>query len=235
MSVSAVAFVPSAPLLVPEVAAGSASLDDTIRSASVEAVRRASGGCDEVVVVAATDRAGAWDANAAADFSGFGLAPGRGGRPVGGDALPWPLGVGSWLVDAAGWTGQRRYVGLGDEGGPAALAVAEGAIAIVAVGDGSACRTEKAPGYLDPRAEPFDEAVAAALATGDLAGLAAVDPALGAELLCAGLRPWRCVTTALADRSVAQSKLLAHVAPYGVAYFAAVWLLDAATGRQGRQ
>jgi hypothetical protein len=48
------------------------------------------------------------------------------------------------------------------------------------VGNGSACRSERAPGHLDERAACFDDALRAALVRGDPSG---VDTALGAELL----------------------------------------------------
>ncbi|WP_207568276.1 hypothetical protein [Nocardioides sp. PD653-B2] len=48
------------------------------------------------------------------------------------------------------------------------------------VGNGSACRTEKAPGFLDDRAAAFDDALRSALVAGDVSG---VDLALGRELL----------------------------------------------------
>ena len=38
-------------------------------------------------------------------------------------------------------------------------------IALLVMGDGTACRTEKAPGYLDPRAEAYDTGAALALGT----------------------------------------------------------------------
>lgn len=50
------------------------------------------------------------------------------------------------------------------------------------VGNGSACRTEKAPGHLDERAAGFDDALCAALTAPDPAALAAVDQVLAAEL-----------------------------------------------------
>jgi hypothetical protein len=49
----------------------------------------------------------------------------------------------------------------------------------VVVGNGSACRSEKAPGHLDDRAHPFDETLRVALSTGDVQGL---DLGLGREL-----------------------------------------------------
>ncbi|UMG91169.1 hypothetical protein [Nocardioides sp. TF02-7] len=53
---------------------------------------------------------------------------------------------------------------------------------VLVVGNGSAKRTEKAPGHLDERAEAFDAAVGAALLAPDPAALAALDERLAAEL-----------------------------------------------------
>jgi hypothetical protein len=60
----------------------------------------------------------------------------------------------------------------------AATRAADGTSYLV-VGNGSAKRTEKAPGHLDERAHGFDEALGAALRSGDLTG---VDLALAGEL-----------------------------------------------------
>ena len=94
--------------------------------------------------------------------------------------------------------------------------------AYLVVGDGSARRSERAPGYVDPRAEPFDAAVAAALAAGDAGALRDLDPALGADLLAAGVPAWRAVGHALAGHRYA-ADLLYDAAPYGVGYFVAFW------------
>jgi hypothetical protein len=94
--------------------------------------------------------------------------------------------------------------------------------AYLVVGDGSARRTERSPGYVDPRAEPFDAAVAAALADGDAGALRDLDPVLGADLLAAGVPAWRAVGDALAGRRY-EADLLYDEAPYGVGYFVAVW------------
>ena len=58
---------------------------------------------------------------------------------------------------------------------------------LLVVANGSARRTVRAPGYLDPRAADFDAHVGELLAAGDLPGLAALDLDLADELLCAGL------------------------------------------------
>jgi hypothetical protein len=225
VSVGAIAFVPAAPLLIPDVAAGSAGLDSALRVASLDAVSRAIAGApDVVVVVAGVPRAGEWSQESTWDFAGFGVPR----RPVGPrSTLPWSLGIGAWLLDESGWDGPRRYVGV-DRSDPASTTSqlpVEGRRAIVVVGDGSACRSERAPGHLDERAEPFDDEVADRLARGDATGLAALNETLAAELMCAGLSAWRWTVRAVDGEPITNAELLAHVAPYGVGYFVALWSL----------
>ena len=93
---------------------------------------------------------------------------------------------------------------------------------LLAMGDGSACRTLKAPGYLDPRAEPFDRAVTKALADADTEALLALDPALAAELMVAGRAPWQVLAGAAGGRY--RGEVLYDEAPYGVQYAVATWL-----------
>ena len=70
-------------------------------------------------------------------------------------------------------------------------------VALLAMGDGTARRSTSAPGYLDERAEPFDAAVEHAFRDGDLPALAALDPALAADLLAAGRPAWQVLAGAL--------------------------------------
>ena len=98
-----------------------------------------------------------------------------------------------------------------------------GRLGVLVMGDGTARRCERAPGYLDERAASFDAAVAAALAAGDAAMLRDLDPALGADLLAAGVPAWRTAGHVVGGRPVA-AELLHESAPYGVAYLVATWL-----------
>jgi hypothetical protein len=91
------------------------------------------------------------------------------------------------------------------------------------MGDGSARRTLKAPGYLDDAAGPFDAAVAAALAAGDAAALARLDLAEGERLLAAGAPSWRAVGAALSGRTFT-ARLHYDDAPFGVGYLVADWV-----------
>lgn len=86
---------------------------------------------------------------------------------------------------------------------------------LLVVANGTATRTEKAPGHLDERAEAFDAAIGSALAAGDLAALGALDLDLAAEL-------WAPDAPALAGLAglVATSATIDYDdAPYGVQYW----------------
>jgi hypothetical protein len=97
--------------------------------------------------------------------------------------------------------------------------------AMLVLGDGSASRTPQAPGHFDDRAEPYDAAVARALATADTAALAGLDPELSRELHVAGLPAWKALAdAAAASEAEYDADLLYDEAPYGVGYFVATWL-----------
>jgi hypothetical protein len=224
---TAVVFVPAAPLLVPQVAGGSAAVDADLRVACLDAVSRAlDSDPDTVVVVASTSDPSTWDEDASWDFAGFGVP-----REPTADRtrLPWPLGIGAWLLDEGGWPGHRKYVGVANSDERDTVCDSrqpdtdsERCVVIV-VADGSACRTERAPGHLDPRAEGFDDGIADALSRGDLDALAAIEPTFARQLLCRGVPAWRWLRAALGDVPAGRAELLTHVAPYGVAYFVALW------------
>jgi hypothetical protein len=97
-------------------------------------------------------------------------------------------------------------------------------VALLAMGDGTARRGVKAPGYLDPRAEPYDARAVDALRRGSPSALLRLDPEEGRDLLVAGRAAWQVL--AGAARSVEASvdaELLAEDARYGVCYVVASW------------
>jgi hypothetical protein len=141
-------------------------------------------------------------------------------RP-GGRSLPLAHTLGAWLLDEAGFAGSRVGVGPADLG--QLVRDVPGVLGVLAMGDGSARRSVKAPGYLDDAADPFDASVAAALASGDAAALAALDPGEGERLLAAGVPTWRAVGAALAGRDVT-AHLHLDAAPFGVGYLVADWI-----------
>lgn len=102
-------------------------------------------------------------------------------------------------------------------------ALADGAdMSLLVMGDGSARRSLAAPGYLDPRAEPYDARVAAALRDGDPEALLALDPADDDALLVAGRAAWQVLAGA-ASGARWRGELLYDAAPYGVGYLVATW------------
>ncbi|MGY1680025.1 hypothetical protein [Geodermatophilus sp. SYSU D01176] len=221
---AAVAFCPCPPLLVPAVAGRAAADTAALRAACATAVDAVlSTRPDAVVVVGGEAGCGRFGAGDGGDLHGFGVdvaVPFCGPVRASGRRTPLAHTLGAWLLDAAGYGGAR--LGVGPDDLADVLAGLPGPVAVVAMGDGSARRSLKAPGHLDAAAGPFDDAVAAALAAGDPAALAALDPAEGARLLAAGVPAWRAVGAALAGREVA-GRLHAHEAPFGVGYLVADW------------
>ncbi|MEU3599902.1 class III extradiol dioxygenase subunit B-like domain-containing protein [Streptomyces sp. NPDC006798] len=231
----AAAVCPCPPLLVPEVATGAAPELDSVRAACLDAVGVLAAARPDLLVVvgpAEPDAAGPYPSGATGDFRGFGvdtevrLGPGEpGARP-----LPYPLAVGAWLLARVGWSSAPvEGLAVDERLAPGACAAEgrktaarAGRVALLVMGDGSACRTVKAPGYLDDRATAFDESVARALAAADTGALAALDPVLAEELKAAGRAPWQVLAGA-ADGTVPTGTLLADEAPYGVGYLVATW------------
>jgi hypothetical protein len=218
-----VAFCPCPPVLLPEVAGGAAADTAALLAACAEAVAALAAGRPDAVVVVGPGAEGRYGSGDSGDLRGFGVdleVPLDGAVRPGGRRLPLSLTVGAWLLDRAGYAGVR--VGAGPEDLAAAVAELPGRAGLLVMGDGSARRGEKAPGFLDPAAAPFDAAVAAALAQGDAGALAALDPAEGERLLAAGVPAWRAVGALLAGRDVAGGLLLDD-APFGVGYLVASW------------
>jgi hypothetical protein len=234
----AAAVCPCPPLLVPEVAAGAAPELDAARTACSDALAvLAAARPDRLVVVGSAERAGrgAYPEGARGSFRGFGVDLGvRLGRG-GGDApfergLPPSLAVGAWLLERAGWSAAPvEALGVGEplaaercvETGRG-IGAAVGRVALLVMGDSSACRTLKAPGYLDERAAPFDAEAARALGTADVAALKALDVELAYELKASGRAPWQVLAGAAEDAGLAGA-LLYEDAPYGVGYVVAAW------------
>ena len=97
----------------------------------------------------------------------------------------------------------------------------EGAAAYLVVANGSACRTEKAPGFLDQRATGFDDALGAALQTGDREHLRGFDRALAEELAVGNPAGF----AALADLLTGAERAVVDYAddPFGVQYWVMRW------------
>lgn len=231
----AAAVCPCPPLLVPQVAAGAAPELDGARDACADALGvLAAARPDRLVVVGPAGQDASYPEGSRGSFRGFGVdldvRLGRGGIGDTTVRLPASLAVAAWLLDRAGWADApmeglgvaeplpvERCVQVGRE-----RAGSAGRVALLVMGDASACRTLKAPGYLDDRAAGFDAEVARALAGADVEALRALDTGLARELKASGRAPWQILAGAAEGRGLGGS-LLYDDAPYGVGYLVAAW------------
>lgn len=203
MNVTGVAFVPMTPLMFRHLS-GAADPIAGLREAAVDAVRAACEGAEQVLVlcpVGGREAPGDW------------RDPSRSG-PVYGEPRSLAAQVGEHLLALAGWDGP---VCLGpDDVEP------DGAVALVVLGDGAAARGQGAPGHIDERSFAFDDAIAAAMATGDGASLAELaSTPVAAELLCAGRLSWPAAVALLP--SPERAELTHRSDPFGLTYLVAVW------------
>jgi hypothetical protein len=232
----AAAVCPHPPILVPELAAGAAAELEALRLACDRAIDRVlSAGPTTLVLVGGAAQPGRWTLPVRGSFAPWGVAfdfeLGSETIDAAPTRLPVSLLLGAWLLRrcARPLPADVKLVAVpagAPPGDCAALGESFGEstdpVGLLVMGDGSACRSEKAPGFLDPRAEEFDTVVRKALAAADPAALLALDPALGDELMAAGRAPWQVLAGA-AGRKTFQGEVLYHDAPYGVSYTVAVW------------
>ncbi|MER6046968.1 class III extradiol dioxygenase subunit B-like domain-containing protein [Streptomyces sp. NPDC001793] len=237
----AAAICPCPPLLVPEVAAGAAPELDPVRAACLDAIGvLAAARPDRLLVLGPADGPGEgrYPQGARGSFRGFGVdldvtlgvAGPEPSESAAGPQLPPSLAVGAWLLSRTAWA-DAPVEGLAvDERLPGDRCRAHGRelagsaprVALLVLGDGSARRSVKAPGYFDERAEPFDAATARALGAADTAALAALDERLAADLLVSGRACWQTLAGA-AEGAGLRGQLLREEAPYGVGYAVAAW------------
>ncbi|MBZ4018795.1 class III extradiol dioxygenase subunit B-like domain-containing protein [Streptomyces purpurogeneiscleroticus] len=235
----AAALCPCPPLLVPEVAGGAAAELDGLRAACTDAVGvLAAARADRLVVVgpAEPEGRGAFKEGTPGSFAGFGVDLSvRLGAPDGegaaeGRQLPPSLAIGAWLLERADWRGVPvTALGVGEPlepekclGAGRQLAASAERVALLVMGDGSACRTVKAPGYFDERAEAFDAELARMLGGADAAALGALDEEPAQSLKVSGRACWQVLAGA-AEGAGLGGELLHEEAPYGVGYFVAAW------------
>ena len=132
--------------------------------------------------------------------------------------------VGEWLVaeaeQAAGVSRLRRQGAFAPQPpGEGGVAQPPEGAAVLVVGNGSACRTEKAPGHLDERAAAFDADLGRRLKDGPSDALAGIDLELAREL-------WASVEgivelAKIPDLSLVQVDY--EDDPYGVQYWVVRW------------
>lgn len=223
---SAIAIVPSAPVMVPELAASAAAeladLREAVFAAAAALPRRwlavGVGPADAVL-----------GAELAGTFAGYGVDLRVALSPTAGDApaeLPLCALITGWLrgeVDAHARAEVRVYADAHtcdaalDHGRTlrAEIDEAPDRVGVLVVADGVHTLTPPAPGGYAPQSAPVQAALGDALAGGDAPGLARLPHTVVGRVayqVLAGLEP--------APRTTEE---LYRGAPYGVGYFAGVW------------
>lgn len=225
-----VAWVPGAPVLVPELAMGGIGEVDNVRGAVRHVLSRVMEGIGSALVVGAGS--GSFEPGARGSFADLGRdvpvrlasTPARsasGEHRLAGMSLP--LLVGAHLLNEEVGRAAADVWALGvDAGGPAAPASRPAAPwALIVVADGSTRRTPGAPGSFHPDAQAWDTALADALAGGDAAALGSLSSQQAHAVGCHDVAVWQWAGLSLPGSW--SGELVLHEAPLGVGYFVASW------------
>lgn len=230
---TAVAFVPTPPLLVPELAGRAAEQTAELRSACLAAVRGLAEVSDVWLAIGADATDLTLGPNASGSWKAFGadvevsLGPDAGATRN--RELPLAALVAGWLrgqVAPEAMMSMRLY----SEGTSAAQCAALGrglaedpeVSALLVLGDGCTTLTDKAPGAFDPRAADLQQTIDHGLSTADAAAVFRLDAGLCDALGVGGRVPWQVAAAAAGAGWRARS--LYGGAPYGVGYQVAMWV-----------
>jgi hypothetical protein len=230
--ITSAALCPAPPLLARELT-GADPVVPALRGACLDAAAALiADGPDLVAVVGVAAEMRAWPPDAQLNLSPYAPPLRIADRACALTALPAPalplsLGLGTRLLDQAGYTGLRQLQSVSDQETAAAcaalgarLASSSARVAMLVMADGSARRGLKAPGYLDDRSVPFDAEVERAVRAGDLSALLTLDPVLARELMATGRAGWQVLAGAMTGvRPVTEIRYCDD--PFGVAYLVA--------------
>lgn len=225
---SALAIVPSAPLMVPELASGAAAETADMRAAALAAVQRLPA---RWIAIGVAGEDGVYDPDSAGTFGGYGvdvrvaLSP-EAARSAPG-ALPLCALICGWLRGRARPDARvevRAY--RAGHAGPAAIEFgarlreqidADPAdVGVVIVADGANTLTPAAPGGYDENSPAVQAALDDALAAGDVTALTRLDAGVLGRVAYQ-------VLAGLVGAGPGTATELYRGAPYGVGYFAGVW------------
>lgn len=230
----AAAFVPSAPVLVPELSGPGAPEVVPVREAALAVSRELRGRARNWMVVGLGDP-GAPIATRGS-FVGFGVdvevdivagatGPADPNMPISVLIAGWLAGqsdpaptLSVTLVDA-------RATGAADDLGRelgSRMATIDEPVGLLVVADGATTLGAKAPGGEVPEAAGIQRRIDAALGSGDVTALAALGEAECTRAGVSGRPVWQLVCGAVAGARV-EADLLCATAPFGVGYTVARW------------
>jgi hypothetical protein len=224
---SAIAIVPPAPLLVPQLVGAAADELTNLR----RAVFAAAGALPQQWVAIGVGPAGEFvGPEAAGTFAGYGVDVGVGLSP-GAEAvgeLPLCALVTGWVRSQARPEARaevRVFARAADRDDAlrcgrdlrSTIEAADANVGVLVVADGATTLTARAPGGYDPASVAVQSALDDALASGDVAALARVPDSI------TGRVAWQ-VLAGLAGSPPRLAKELYRGAPFGVGYFVGVWV-----------
>lgn len=224
---SAIAVIPSAPVLVPELATGAASELHDVSAAAMSAAAELPDRWFVIGVGAADNVIGP---GAVGTFGGYGvdvrvaLSPDGAGEPK-----PMPLCalVAGWVRALAAPRARAEVWVYGAEHGVDAALARGGAlraevdnapepVGVLVVADGANTLTLPAPGGYDPASLAVQDALDDALAGADVGALTRLPDGVGGRVAYQ-------VLAGLAGSTQFETRELYRGAPYGVGYFVGVW------------
>jgi hypothetical protein len=224
---SAIAIIPSAPVLVPELAGTAAGEVAELRAAMLAAVSALPPRWVAVGVGATDSVVGP---EAVGTFAGFGvdlavrLSPQASGQPI---DMPLCALIAGWIRAQAQPDARAQVrVYAPHHDGPAAFALgrqlrdeidqAAEPTGVLVVADGVNTLTPAAPGGYQPDDVDVQRALDDALACGDVSALTRLPEQVGGRVAFG-------VLAGLADPVPRSAKELHRAAPYGVGYFTGIW------------
>ncbi|WP_430332158.1 hypothetical protein [Rhodococcus sp. ACT016] len=243
---TAAAFVPSPPLLVPQLAGAAAPETDRLRRAALDVATRLGGSCAEWTVVGVAEPGmplvADIDPETCGTFAGFGvdvrvcLSPDASDHDVD-RSMPLAALIAGWLRGQSAPESRLRVRMLASDT-PADECARLGESlrreldarptpqALLVVADGANTLTDKAPGAFDARSAEVQAALDAALADGDCGVLGRLDPALCSSIGLPGRAAWQTLSAVFGggDGGPSKSESLYTGAPYGVGYHVGMWL-----------
>ena len=250
--ITSAALCPGPPLLVRELTGADPVLPE-LRAACAEAVATLLRNRPEMVaVVGPGSVTGPWPGDGRLNVAAFGGPPAAARDDAGPDAaapdaapdaaparpaLPAGPGIGAYLLDQAGYRGERLIWSVSADEPVAGcrklgadLAGRDTKTGLLVIGDGSARRGLRAPGHFDERAAAFDAEVERAMRAGDTRALLDLDPGLARDLMATGRPAWQVLAGALEGVTSLSVEVPYAGDPFGVAYLVAT-LQPSAAGR----
>lgn len=247
---ASVVFVPSAPLLVPQVAGPGATDTEAVREATRTAGRELAAAATEFVAIGARDDDSAAEIGVDGDFGRFGVPMAVTLRRPAAVAvqsgtarkdtldlspsdLPLSMLIAGWLRAESGIEAVEP-VTVARDALPAdctrvgaelrrRIDADPGRVGVLVVADGATALSARAPGGgLRPGAVDMQRRIDQALAAADTDTLAALDPTACAHAGVAGRPAWQVAAALCSGRQFA-SRLAYRDAPFGVGYTVVTW------------